>query len=251
MRKLNLILNIIVLLFLTVTFSPIPVGEIKNPDQNLLSIIQQNRTVITCYDNNDGIWGGQGTITQVDQTGVWVTTAGHVAHDSTYCDVMFRDGSVHTAHLSKQFDKSDVAVLFVPKAYWPTHASIEPLRMGEKIYAFGAIIQAFQHGDFGEIIGFMFVFNDTLYDGLSLSRMPASMIRYPVAKGNLVLTNLYSHPGSSGGGVFDDKGNLVGLVSGGSMFNSYITYIVDVNQSFDEELKSHPEEGYYVRPSSR
>jgi Trypsin-like peptidase domain len=246
MRRLSLVLNTLILGLLITLFSPVPRGEVVL-SKSYLDIVQQNRTVITCYDNNDNIWGGQGTITQVDQLGVWVTTAGHVTHDSSHCDVMFRDGSTHTAHLVKAFDKSDVAVLFVSRAYWPTHASIASLKIGSKLFNFGEINKSFVLGDDGDIEGFMFIFNDKTYEGRAIARMPASLIRYPVNKGNLVLTNLYSRPGSSGGGVFDENGNLVGLVSGGSVVDPYITYIVDVSQSFDEEYAAHPEEIFNVK----
>jgi S1-C subfamily serine protease len=211
----------------------------KLVSDEVMNAMQQNRVVVECEDKHGQLWGGQGTIINVDQTGTWILTADHVAAGSTRCDTMFRDKSTHTAHVSWESDTADAAILFASRASWPTHAAITSLHLGQKAYVFGEIKAEYSMDPAGMVVtGFGFTFNDTIYAGKTLSRVPEQiMFGYPANRYNLVLTNLYSAPGSSGGAVFDEKGNVIGLVSGGSASDHFITYIVDVLQSLEEGTK--------------
>jgi S1-C subfamily serine protease len=244
--KLRLFLETAFLGIMLYTFTGLSTHIYEDPKQDkklvsdqIMNVMQQNRVVVECEDKHGQLWGGQGTIINEDQTGVWILTADHVAAGSTRCDTMFRDKSTHTAHVSWESDTADAAILFASRASWPTHAAIEKLVLGEKEYVFGEIKSEYVVDSSGMVVlGFGFTFNDTLYQGKSISRVPEQlMFGYPANRYNLVLTNLYSAPGSSGGAVFNEKGNVVGLVSGGSASDHFITYIVDVLQSLEESSK--------------
>ncbi len=233
MKKLSLALFSSIVALAAFVFNPIQHSQTATASQSFVQHIQQNRVALTCYTKNDSIDGGQGTITSVDDSGVWITTAAHVPHDSSYCDAEFRDGSFHTAYIEKEFSRSDVTILFAPRARWLTKAHISTLMLGEHLWVFGEVKPKLYYSTSGDLIGATFVLNDDLYEGTALARMPAPLMHYAANRGNLVLTNLYANPGSSGGAVFDDDGNIVGLVSGGS---TGITYIVDLEKSYDEEV---------------
>jgi S1-C subfamily serine protease len=235
MKKLLTSLVLFVALTSNLVFSQ---SETKSfPSDQAVSYAKQNQVVLTCRGEGDEghfVAGGQGEIIQVDQTGVWILTARHVSFHAESCDAMFPDYSFHTAYLSKQFEKSDLAILFVPKAYWPTHASIAAAKLNSDLFVFTEIKRKFTlSGD--TVLGFFFDFDYTVHSGTAYSYAPAellSKIGYPVPPGSVILTDLYSRPGSSGGGVYDKEGNLVGVVSCG---NTQVTMIVDIAKALEEE----------------
>jgi hypothetical protein len=230
--------SLAVFVSLSVVLISKPVTASYSPSEQAVSYAKQNQVVLTCRgtgENGPFVAGGQGAIMQVDQTGVWIITARHVSFNSDSCDAMFPDYSFHTAYLSKQYNKADVSILFVPKAYWPTQASIKPVKLFEDLFVFTEIKQKYTMvGD--SIVGFFFDFDYTLHIGKAYSYSPKELldkINYPVPADSAMLTDLYSAPGSSGGGVYDADGNLVGLVSCGDMKGH--TFIVDISKAFEEE----------------
>ena len=216
------------------TFSSIHTNKIIVTER-FRQVISQNRVALTCFGKgNDDIWGGQGTIVNTDLTGVWILTANHVANNTDHCDAEFNDQSVHTAYTSKIYQNSDIAVMFAPRAYWPTHAALVDLKLGEDVADFGPVTVSFVRDEFG-VQGVGFIFNDKISDGQVILPFPGTLFHYSAPKGNMYLTNLFSAPGTSGGGVYDSDGNLVGVVSGGSALDDYVCYIVAAKKAEDEE----------------
>jgi S1-C subfamily serine protease len=236
MKILGVLGWVLLLVFLTTCFIGTQKNQVTNIDQTLYARIQQNRTILTCYDNTS-IKGGQGTIIQTDNNGVYVVTADHVVNDTQRCEVQFRDGTMHNGYTQYEFKDADVAIEFIPGAFWLTSSKIAPMHIGDKDYVFGEVSpQIYVDASSSHtIIGAMFTFNDTLYDGTILTPVPAKFISYVRRNHDLMFTNLYAAPGSSGGGVFNREGNLVGIVSGGSIIDSNITYVVDLEQAVESE----------------
>lgn len=214
------------------------------PQQELLSAVdvaRLNQVVLTCRGINESgsfLAGGQGEIYSVNSDGVWIITARHVSLNSSSCDAMFPDRSFHTAYLVKQFNKSDISILFVPRAFWPTHAIIRDLQLDTPLFVFSEVQKVYTRTENGALIGFHFDFDYALHKGIAIDYSPAEILiklNWPVPPGSVAYTNLYSRPGSSGGGVYNANGELVGLVSCGMFYDPESTFIVDISKAIAEE----------------
>lgn len=217
-------------------FSPVALAAANGPTDTVVNIAKTNQVLLTCYDPRDPthLWGGQGVIYNVDLSGIWIVTAGHmVPSPSTECDAELSDGEVHTVYPSKIFKRSDLAIMFGRNAYWTTHASIKPAKIGEDVFAFHNV---HIEGDFSND-NLRWVWDYTLTIGQALFEAPPLLMEQaPVPPNNLIFSNIFSQPGSSGGGVYDFDGNLVGIVSMGSEVNSFRCYFVNLEKAFEEEL---------------
>ena len=120
-----------------------------------------------------------------------VATNCHVLKDGTTYRVRYR-GKVYPASLDKADWNHDVCSLSVPGLPAPpvVLGSTKTLQVGARVYAIGTP-EGLRH---------------TLSEGI------VSSLR-PVGGGSYIQTTAAISPGSSGGGLFDDRGRLLGLTS--------------------------------------
>ena len=120
-----------------------------------------------------------------------VATNCHVLKDGTTYRVRYR-GKVYPASLDKADWNRDVCSLSVPSLPAPpvVLGSTKTLQVGAPVYAIGTP-EGLRH---------------TLSEGI------VSSLR-PVGGGSYIQTTAAISPGSSGGGLFDDHGRLLGLTS--------------------------------------
>jgi len=120
-----------------------------------------------------------------------VATNCHVLKDATKYQVRYRD-KTYSASLDKADWERDVCSLSVPGLPAPpvVLGSTKTLQVGAKVYAIGT-----PEG-----------LQQTLSEGI------VSSLR-PVGDGSYIQTTAAISPGSSGGGLFDDHGRLLGLTS--------------------------------------
>jgi hypothetical protein len=194
------------------------------PDQKVVDIAKANQVALTCYDHDESAtWGGQGVIYNVDQTGVWIITAGHMTKEADHCATLFPDRSLHTSYPSFTSTTSDYGILFAPKAYWASHASIVDMKLGSNLFDFSEVRQnVIKLGDI--VLGFIFDFNYTVHVGVTYGPALPHILDYILANHNLIISNIYSRPGSSGGGVYNENGDLVAIVSGHGMLENPVTH---------------------------
>lgn len=144
----------------------------------------------------DGI--GAGTIVAMNGTTIRILTAKHVATFGTLT-VNFDDGTHVPAHLLSAMPDRDLAIVEadVPAALTLTiHAAIlaEP-RAQDRIHVWGSGLDgpAFEQGAIGR---------------------PGADLPDGAARGRYALACDLCHEGDSGGGVFDERGQLVGVYIG-------------------------------------
>jgi|SRR5579864_3200433 len=198
---------------------------------NVAKTMENNRAIISC-----GPFGGQGTITNVSSEGVTITTARHVLDTYEECNVMLADYSLHIARATKIFKQTDEAQMLIPNFSWPTQAHISSMKLGEELSAFGPI-KPKEPMDLDNP-WFTWDFSYEIHTGVAIMPVIGDLLKlygYPAPSHNLVMTSVYSAPGSSGGGVYDNKGNLVGIVSGGSGLNHNQSILVNIQASLEEE----------------
>jgi hypothetical protein len=235
-------LSFIFLTFLCLLFSGLST-KVTATSIETQQIMTNNRVALTCHgsvqedDNLITDWGGQGTVVRVDEHGTWILTARHVAKGAEHCIAIFSDYSEYIAVTNSNllFQHSDMAYLIVPNLYWPTHAIIRPLPYMKILNVWGNVHVAFIYDEKGNVSA-GFTFDDNIYRGIALAPVPEyiedALLDH---ERHLVYTNTFSVPGSSGGGVYDDNGFLVGVDVRGHALNDHMTLIVDIFKTLEED----------------
>lgn len=183
----------------------------------------------------EGSVGGQGTIIKDSADGAIVLTAGHVAADASNAIVGTRDGKLHDAKVHWISKKSDIAELVIPGYHSKTHATIAALKAGEELHTFGYVDYTPYYMD-GQIINFVFTFSDEFYSGHAVAKIdPAALVGYGPGRENLWLARIFADHGSSGEGVYNKDGNLVGVISGGNGMKKNVTYIVAAKEALKDK----------------
>ncbi len=145
-----------------------------------------------------------------------VATNCHVLKDGTTYRVRYR-GKVYPASLDKADWNHDVCSLSVPGLPAPpvVLGSTKTLQVGARVYAIGTP-EGLRH---------------TLSEGI------VSSLR-PVGGGSYIQTTAAISPGSSGGGLFDDRGRLLGLTSFFMSKGQQLNFALPVE--WIEALPQHP-----------
>ena len=160
---------------------------------------------------------GSGVIVAADKEWLWIATAGHVleAHEDGKSDVkiIFMDGyEVETAYV-QQLAPQDVAILKVPLM-----ALTEQTENGEedhgKAYRRAILSQeAFEKASVGDLViamGSRSGAGEDAYAGTILE----DYIYLEDFGANMMVAEVMATPGMSGGGLFDAKGRLLGIICG-------------------------------------
>lgn len=157
--------------------------------QAVFKLVEPSIVTVVTFDEK-GNEDGQGSGVVV--TGERVATNCHVVRDARVMKVRARSGE-HGAEWTVADPSRDLCFLSAPGLRAPP-ARIRPhaeISVGERVFAVG------------NPLGF----------GLSVSEGLISTIA-PVGGEPIILTSAALSPGSSGGGLFDDQGRLVGITTG-------------------------------------
>ena len=138
---------------------------------------------------------GSGVIISTDG---YIVTNNHVVEDATSVSVTLSDGATYDAEIIGTDSRTDLAVIKIDATGLTpaTFADSDELAVGKTAIAIG--------NPLGTLGG-------TVTDGI------VSAIDREITVGNetmtLIQTNAQVSPGNSGGGLFDDSGNLIGIVN--------------------------------------
>jgi serine protease Do len=158
------------------------------------------------FDMRVGVGTGSGVVLHKDG---FLATAAHVVENAEGIYVEFKDGSKAEAKIVTLSRTEDIALIKVdklPKGVVPAVlADSDALKVGQSVFAIGAPMGL----------------NHTLTAGVvsSIRKEP----RKGLMPGNVIQTDAALNHGNSGGALFNDKGEVVGIasyiasVSGGSM----------------------------------
>ena len=246
MKRLSLLLSA---LWLTISLA-IACTDVSEGIKNKM---MENMVAVTGTVNQlfgQGEMGGQGTIIKDSKEGAIVLTAGHVSNDgSSNPTIVTRDGKLHEAVPHWSSKKEDLAEFLIKGYHHRTHATIGELKEGMSIYTFGYVDYQPYYLD-GEIINFVFTFSEEMYQGHMGPKIPQpALIGYPIGHENMYLAHIFADHGSSGEGVYDKDGNLVGVISAGNGMRHRATYVVDVKTSLDEKEKDAGKDMFEKEPT--
>lgn len=189
-----------------------PVSELVN---QAAALTYAHNVSVDNYSDADAIGRvyesrGSGVILAMDGNMVYIVTAAHcVKHAHT--DVVFADGSRHSAVAAYKNTEKDVAFLLV------SYADIKPETLAQLLPAAGAEAQSI-----GKAAGdAVFAVSSSDYPNALI--LPGILDAYSVVYPNNPSQNVmqfYSEAsyGSSGGGVYTTEGIWLGTVSGGDTY---------------------------------
>ena len=171
---------------------------------------------------------GSGVIVTADEEKLWIATAGHVleAHEDGKSDVkiIFMDGyEVETAQV-QHLDPQDVAIMTVPRMALveqkQTENGVEQKQMEKKEEDHGAVYrrailsqEAFDQAAVGDLViamGSRSGAGEDAYAGTILQ----DYIYLDDFGAYMMVAEVMVTPGMSGGGLFDAKGRLLGIICG-------------------------------------
>ena len=176
------------LLLFIFTLVSLPVFSFSKISKNPVAIYEEINPAIVSVDSqlSDGLSCGTGCI--IDKSGVILTSA-HVVDVGNAVVVTTNNGQNYTAKVLKLGDNKDIALLKIDaKRNFKTVklGNSEKVKVGEKVLA----------------IGNPFGFSGTLTQGI------VSRIDY--AK-NRIQTDAAINPGSSGGPLLNERGEIIGI----------------------------------------
>ncbi len=177
---------IILLIFTLITS---PVFAFGKGSKTPVAIYEEINPAIVSVDSqlSDGLSCGTGCI--IDKSGVILTSA-HVVDDGNSVVVTTNNGQNYTAKVIKRFgENKDIALLKINTAHNLKTVKLgnsEKVKVGEKVLA----------------IGNPFGFSGTLTQGI--------ISRIDYAK-NRIQTDAAINPGSSGGPLLNEKGEIIGI----------------------------------------
>lgn len=181
-------------------------GADENGNLNTSQIAEKNLSSVVEIDlksnNTSSLFGGSirsgaGSGVIISEDGYIVTNA-HVVSGANSITVRLRDGKEYSAKLIGSDTKTDIAVIKIDatKLTPAVLGNSDDLQVGEPAVAIG--------NPLGELGG-------TVTSGII-----SAVNREITVQGNtmsLIQTNASISPGNSGGGLFDSKGNLIGIVN--------------------------------------
>lgn len=171
--------------------SPEWIYEYVSP--SIVTVLASNAT------NEDGAVFGSGVVVAPNK----VVTNCHVVVDRTNIVVIQRKETYRVSHL-KRHSFADICLLDVPNLPLPSvhkFMSVEQIKVGQRVFAIGSPAGL----------------ESTLSDGLvsGIREMYADSERLPGQMQTVIQTNAAIEHGSSGGGLFDESGALIGITTFG------------------------------------
>ena len=177
----------ILFIFLITNF--VPVLAFDKEEKSIIDLYDKINPAIVCVDSqiSDGISCGTGCI--INKNGLILTSA-HVIEDGDNVVVTIYNGQDYNAKVVKRFgEKKDIALLKIEPTFelkTVKFGDSEKVKVGQKVLA----------------IGNPFGFNGTLTQGI------ISRIDYVK---NRIQTDAAINPGSSGGPLLNNKGEIIGI----------------------------------------
>ena len=177
----------ILFIFLITNF--VPVLAFDKEEKSIIDLYEKINPAIVCVDSqiSDGISCGTGCI--INKNGLILTSA-HVIEDGDNVVVTIYNGQDYNAKVVKRFgEKKDIALLKIEPTFelkTVKFGDSEKVKVGQKVLA----------------IGNPFGFNGTLTQGI------ISRIDYVK---NRIQTDAAINPGSSGGPLLNNKGEIIGI----------------------------------------
>ena len=174
-------------------------GSLAETVSKVSDTVVEIKTETVSYNNLFGnyVTGGAGSGVIISEDG-YIITNNHVISGASTITVTLKDGTEYKAELIATDSKTDVAVIKVDATglHPATIGSSENLVVGERTIAIGNPL-----GELGGTVTFGFV--------SSLDRE----VTIDGTKMNLLQTDTAINPGNSGGGLFNAKGELIGIVN--------------------------------------
>ncbi len=197
-----------------VSFMPSPLIEPQDPEnENLAGMLQEKAAgVMVRILAGDRL--GSGVIWEMNEQNTVILTAGHVLADTDCVEVTLVDGSVLKQE-NEEYGESwkivlsetvDLGILILPTAQI-SDESLDACRYASvDKEAFDDLV----NGDILIVMGCKEEVAGNAYEG----KLTDPWIYMQDYSQYMMLAHTYAQPGMSGGGVFDQFGHLVGILSG-------------------------------------
>ena len=210
MNKLNTIFLVLALMLGTSFYSSTTIADDNKEIAQWVFIEKDNTSKTGCFielsQNGTYLGHGSGTLISVSDNKrhpknkclveAIVVTCNHVTPQrSPMVSVIWQDGSKHPAIILARDTKTDIAILktWVKEGTKPATLNILPIARGVKVKCFG-------------------------YGGIKDVSKPryfeAEVLSHDIS--DSIIINEDVIPGDSGGGVFNEKGQLVGIIAHGN-----------------------------------
>jgi serine protease Do len=161
---------------------------------------------------------GSGVIVSSNDTGSYVLTCAHVIDGAAKITVKLKDGTVYNAESYICDNESDVGIIKLNVKSLPvaTIGNFEEVVVGEPVVAIGNPLGKLGGSVTSGIVSALG--RDIIIDGMTY---------------HLLQTNADINPGNSGGGLFNAKGELIGIVSAKSVGSNIegIGYAIPINDA--------------------
>ena len=156
----------------------------------VINRVRQTQVII-----GQGEYSGQGVIYKQNEDGIYIITAKHIIPKlDAYYTVRFYNNSIRTAKVIRHFKYNDLGILYIKGEHFSNPPKIKPVKLGMNIFVFKNISS--------------FVFNDNTSSG-KIHNLYFQFVGKPA----YLSTTAFGFFGSSGGGAYTYRGDLVGIIS--------------------------------------
>jgi serine protease Do len=171
-------------------------GVVEKASGSVVEITTKVTISSPYYGNMISQGSGSGVVLTADG---YIVTNNHVVEGATEITVRTSDGTEYAATLVGTDEETDLAVVKIDASGLPTidFANSDELKVGEIAIAIGN-----PQGTLG----------GTVTSGL-VSALNRDLTIGDTAMSNLIQTSAAVNPGNSGGGLFDENGDLIGIVN--------------------------------------
>lgn len=180
---------------------------------------QQCGVIVNAYSDS-GILLGHGSGVLISSNGM-VITARHVALISDNLKVVLYNGEEFPVKNKTVDPDDDIAILQInhPVEYFSPINFRPAIAIGNEVFAISSPI------------------NESLYNVMTVGHIARTVQFTEIS--DYFIADISAYPGSSGGAVYDEKGKVIGVISGAQVGAPCLVFIVPITEIIDFIEKSN------------